>query len=377
MKVCFFIWGLRAAGAERVLSFLANGWSAKGWRVVILTMEHGGTEPFYPLARAVEVRPLDLLEDSTSLLSGLSNNFRRLAGIRRAIREAQPDVLVAFIDKANILAILASRGLGVPVVISERTDPSRRTLGWLWNALRDLAYPLADTIVFQSRPVLEWFPARVREKGVVIPNPVLAPPPRHLPDSGKEGPLHLVAMGRLATVKGFDLLLRAFAAASRLAPGWTLDIWGEGPERAALQDQMLSLGLQGRVRFPGLTNRPFEVLRGADLFVLPSRTEGFPNALVEAMACGLPVVSTDFGGAAREIIRDGIDGRLVPSEDPAALASALADLMLDADARARLAARAGEVVQRFSGERVMALWEDAVQQARGRKAPTGGTACPI
>jgi glycosyltransferase involved in cell wall biosynthesis len=377
MKVCFFIWGLRAAGAERVLSFLANGWSAKGWRVVILTMENGRTEPFYPLARAVEVRPLDLLEDSTSLLSGLSNNLRRLTGIRKAIREAQPDVLVAFIDKANILAILASRGLRVPVVISERTDPSRRTLGWLWNALRDLAYPLADTVVFQSRAVLEWFPARVREKGVVIPNPVQAPPPRHPPDSGKEGPLHLVAMGRLVSVKGFDLLLPAFATASRLAPGWTLDIWGEGPERAALQDQVLSLGLQERVRFPGLTNRPFEVLRSADLFVLPSRAEGFPNALVEAMACGLPVVSTDFGGAAREIIRDGIDGRLVPSEDPAALASALADLMSDADTRARLAARAGEVVQRFSGERVMALWEDAVQQARGRKAPAGGTACPI
>jgi GalNAc-alpha-(1->4)-GalNAc-alpha-(1->3)-diNAcBac-PP-undecaprenol alpha-1,4-N-acetyl-D-galactosaminyltransferase len=376
MKVCFFIWGLRAAGAERVLSFLANGWSVKGWRVVILTMENGRTEPFYPLARAIEVQSLDLLEDSTSLLSGLSNNFRRLSGIRRAIREARPDVLIAFIDKANILAVLASRGLGVPVVISERTDPSRRTLGRLWNTLRDLAYPLADAVVFQSQAVLEWFPMRVQDKGVVIPNPVLAPPPRHPPGAGREGPFRLVAIGRLASVKGFDILLRAFAEASRQVPGWTLDIWGEGPEREALQDQAVGLGLQELVCFPGLTNRPFEVLRGADLFVLPSRAEGFPNALVEAMACGLPVVSTDFGGAAREIIRDGVDGLLVRPEDPVALAAALANLMSDAGARARLAARAGEVVQRFSGERVMALWEGVIQQARGRKATAGGAACP-
>lgn len=376
MKICFFIWGLRAAGAERVLSFLANAWSAKGWEVVILTMEDGRAEPFYPLDPAIEIRPLDLLADSSSPIAGLLHNLHRVRALRREIRALRPSVVVSFIDKANVLAVLATRGLGIPVVISERTDPSRRTLGRLWNTLRDLAYPRADAVVFQSQAVREWFPPRVREKGVVIPNPVPEPPAGPGPEPGRRRPLRLVAIGRLFPVKGFDLLLCAFAMAEARVPGWTLDIWGEGPERGALEELIRTLGLSDRVRLPGLTDRPFEVLRGADLFVLPSRAEGFPNALVEAMACGLPVVCTDFGGAAREIVRDGIDGRLVPAEEPSALAAALTDLMSDPEARARLSARAGDVVARFSCERVLGLWEGALHRVVGPEAAPGGAACP-
>ncbi|HXC18011.1 MAG TPA: glycosyltransferase family 4 protein [Holophagaceae bacterium] len=371
LKVCFFIWGLRAAGAERVLSFLANAWSAKGWQVVILTMEDGKTEPFYPLADAVEVRTLDLLKDSASFVSGLTNNLRRLRTIRRAFREAAPDVAISFVDKANTLAVFASRGLGIPLIISERTDPSRRSLGRWWSALRDRAYPRADILVFQSQAVLDWFPPRVRRKGVVIPNPVL-PPPDADPSPREDRPRRIVAMGRLFPVKGFDLLLEAFAAAAAKAPDWVLDIWGEGPERSALEEQARRLGLGGRVRFPGLTERPFEILRSADLFILSSRAEGFPNVLVEAMACGLPVISTDFGGAAKEIIRDGVDGVLVPSGDPSALASAMLRLMSDPAARARLSQRAPEVVARYSRERILALWEQAIGRALGAG---GGDAC--
>lgn len=376
MKICFFIWGLRAAGAERVLSFLANDFSARGWEVVILTMEDDLAEPFYPLAPAIEVRKLGLLRTSASLVSGLFHNLLSIKSIRAALRATKPSILVSFVDKANIRAILASRGLGIPIVISERTDPSRRSLGAVWETLRGLTYPMADAIVFQSRAVLEWFPARVRRKGVVIPNPVPVPPAGYRPDPGGGPPFHLVAMGRLFPVKGFDLLLRAFAVALAQVPGWTLDIWGEGPERPELEALAQDLGLAGHARLPGLTDNPFGILGGADLFVLSSRAEGFPNALVEAMACGLPVISTDFGGAARDIIRHGVNGLLVPAEDPSALATALVSLMADPEARAQLSARAGEVVQRFSSQRVIGQWEQALDLARRRKAPIGGDACP-
>ncbi|HEU4950857.1 MAG TPA: glycosyltransferase family 4 protein [Holophagaceae bacterium] len=358
MRVCFFIWGLRAAGAERVLTFLANRWAAKGWDVTILTMEDGSLPPFYPLAPGIRIRPLGLMREGGTTWSGLANNLGRLRVLRRAVREARPDVLVSFIDKANTLAVLATRGLGIPVVVSERTDPSRRSLGRAWERLRAFAYRRADALVFQSSAVRDWFPAPISRKGLVIPNPVPPPPPGEAPS--REGPRRMVALGRLYPVKGFDVLLEAFAAASARVPGWELEIWGEGPERAALERQVEALGLAARVRLPGLTEQPFDVLRASDLFVLPSRAEGFPNALVEAMACGKPVLCTDFGGAAREIVRDGVDGRVVPPADPAALAEALAELMADSEARDRLAARAPEVMARFEPEQVLAQWEAAL-----------------
>ena len=368
MKVCFFIWGLRAAGAERVLTLLANVWAAKGWEIVVLTMEPPGQKPFYPLAPSVVVRPLDLMRDSAGPVSGLLNNVRRVRAIRRAMVEAAPDVVISFIDGGNILSILATRGLGIPVVISERTDPSRRSLGRVWGLLRDLTYPLASVAVFQSQAVLAWFPPRVGSRGRVIPNPVALPPPAGPSAEGREA-RRVVTLGRLHPVKGFDLLLPAFKAALAEVPGWTLDIWGDGPEREPLGRLAGELGLGEAVRFRGLTDDPYQVLRGSDLYILSSRAEGFPNALVEAMACGLPVISTEFGGAARDIVQDGVNGLLVPSEDPQAMAAAMVRLMRDPEERRRLGARAMEVVQRYSTDRVVALWEEAVAAARsGGKA---------
>jgi glycosyltransferase involved in cell wall biosynthesis len=168
-------------------------------------------------------------------------------------------------------------------------------------------------------------------------------------------------------VKGFDLLLPAFKAALAEVPGWSLDIWGDGPERETLGRLAGELGLGEAVRFRGLTEDAYQVLRDSDLYVLSSRAEGFPNALVEAMACGLPVISTDFGGAARDIVQDGVNGLLVPPGDPGALTAALVRLMRDGGERRRLGARATEVVQRYSTDRVVGLWEEAVEAARCRR----------
>lgn len=369
MKVGFFIWALKPAGAERVLSILANAWAARGWEVVVFTMDAPDATSFYPLAPSVELHHLNLLQSSGgSVMSALANNLKRIRSLRSVLLEARPDVVISFIDKTNIVALLASLGLGLPVIISERTDPSRRSIGRLWNALRTLTYPLADGIVFQSQAVADWFSPRINRRSMVIPNPVPTPPPAPEALPKAPGSPRVVTMGRLVPVKGFDVLIDAFAEIQSQVPEWGLEMWGAGPELEPLQQRARDLGVSERVWFRGVTERPFEALRQGDLFVMSSHAEGFPNALVEAMACGLPVISTRFGGAVEDIIQHGSNGILVPSGDRSALAEAMLKLMLDPAARAHLGQEATQVVQRFSTERVLALWDESIRRVMARKS---------
>ncbi len=349
---------LQGGGAARVATLLADAWVAKGFQVHLLTADDGSLPSIYPLSPRVKHHPLDLRKDPRNLFEAITNNLRRVLKIRRTFEQVEPDAIISFIDRTNILSLLAAIGLGIPVIVSERTDPHGRSIGRGWEWLRRLTYPMASSLVAQSPHALNYFSARIRRKGAVIPNPVILETPEvPLPAPRSGPPFKAMTLGSLRHVKGHDLLIEAFAKVAATHPQWNLYIHGEGGSRSDLEAQVRHLGLDDRVFLPGATTAPYERLREADLFILSSRTEGFPNALAEAMASGLPVISFDCRSGPSELIRHGTDGLLVQAEDVPGLATAIDRLMSDPEERRRLSHQAPEVLQRFALEKILARWE--------------------
>lgn len=348
---------------------MANYWAAKGEEVALITLASEGMD-FYALHPGVRRAALGFSPKPSGPMEGLLANLRRVLSLRRSIRSSKPDVVISFVYRTNVLTLFATRGLGVPVVVCERTDPTRHAVGRGWLLLRRLLYPRADAVTVQTGGrAREWAERFVRRDRVrVIPNPVL-PTPRSPRAAGNasSSARTVAAMGRLAPVKGFDLLIRSFAHLAPEHPGWFLTIIGEGAERSRLEALARDLGVAERVNLPGRADDPAKTLSPADFFVLSSRYEGFPNALLEAMSCGLPAVSFDCPSGPREIVRDGIDGVLVKNGDVDALATAMDRLMSDAAQRGRLASRAPEVTERFGLEKVMGMWEDVLDSAVKRR----------
>jgi GalNAc-alpha-(1->4)-GalNAc-alpha-(1->3)-diNAcBac-PP-undecaprenol alpha-1,4-N-acetyl-D-galactosaminyltransferase len=211
----------------------------------------------------------------------------------------------------------------------------------------------------QTVALLSWIERRSPEwRTVCIPNAARELVPAGVGEKEPfDRPKLVISVGRLAHQKGVDILLRAFSILANDFPQWTLAIIGDGPEGANLAALAEYLHLQQSVSFLGLVRDPTKYMLTASLFVMSSRHEGFPNALLEAMSCGTPVISTNCPSGPSEIIRDGIDGILVPTDDVEALAKAMRSLMADPELRQRLGKAATSIRDRFAVEYVMNLWE--------------------
>ena len=369
MRITMVIHSLSPGGAERVMVLLANGLLARKHQITICTLGFGNEDCIYPLDPGVGLLPLGLnrLPQHKGRFWTLLQVFELIRGLRRHLRTTRPDVVIAFITETNIFTLLATLGLGIPTIISERCDPAITPLRRLWKVARQLTYPLASALVVQSEEVRAWFSPLIRRRTRVISNPVL-PAPRSRPDQGHTGPSRrLIAVGRLVHQKGFDLLLEAFGRLASAHPEWILEIWGEGPLRRDLEAHRDRLGLQSRVSFPGLTEDIHARYAQADMFVLSSRYEGFPNALCEAMANGLAVVATSCSGGVRDILRPGVDGLLVPPDDVDALERALGEALTSAALRAALGSQAKYVVERFGLDSILDEWEACMGPAAWRK----------
>ncbi len=352
---------MRAGGAERVAASLAAWWLGQGRRVTLVTLA-GSAHDAYPLPAGVRRIALGLARESHGPIGALAGNLQRYRAVRRVLRSERPDIVLGMMTRPSIMAVLAAHGLGARVVATEHSHPPARRLPRFWAFLRRQTYPRAYAVVALTRRSAQWLDTHVPGvRARVIPNAVAWPIPGGepvcpVPGSGDRP--FVLAVGRLHPVKGFDCLIRAFARVADAQPQWDLVILGEGAERPALESLRDQLGLQHRIQLPGRVGNVSDWYAAARLYVLSSRTEGLPNSLLEAMAAGLPCLAFDCETGPADIIRDGVDGVLVPErQNDTALAAAMARLMADPALRAQLARRAPEVLQRFELARVMSLWE--------------------
>lgn len=357
--------GLGAGGAERVIAQLAAHWCNSPYRISIITFDHAEDAVFHPMPRGVAI---ERLGDASG--SGLTGAIRKVVALRKVLHRDPPDLLITFLTKNNLIAAIASIGLPTRLVCCERNNPERQGVHPLWNLLLRAGYKRADAIVCQTEGVKRCFPRSVADRLVVIPNPFPGLDRKEPASPGK----NICAVGRLTYQKGFSLLVDAFAQALPDFPGWQLHIWGSGPDQAELEQQITELGLSGSIFLHGISPHPVGWIDDADLFVLSSRYEGFPNALGEAMAAGLPVIATacDFGPA--EMIEHGESGWLVRNEDPLALAAGLKHLMANGALRTRLGGGAARSVKRYAPTVVFRQWDNLVRKLLGPRPEPSSSA---
>lgn len=368
MKVALLIPKLTTGGAQRVIVNLANGLSRKNYEVDVVVDNKRGR---FCSKLSNEVTLADLNAQ------GILPIWPRVSALSDYLSSEQPDVLFSALSHANVAALIAkktNRNCDTRIVVSNhcpskfyyRKQPKvRATL-----QLVKRTYPWADGIIVVSKGAAEDLHRLTnipREQIDIVYNPVVT---EELIEKSREDPKHewlqqdsspvVMSMGGMEEVrsrqKNFDLLLEAFKATIQDLPSMKLTILGKGDDRKRLEEKAKCLSIGDNVSFPGFVENPFSFLRNSSVFVLPSRYEGFGNVIVEAMACGCPVVATNCNSGPAEILGYGEYGKIVSVEDPDEMSSALRSTLenpLDSDI---LTERANE----FSVDNKIDDWESAI-----------------
>lgn len=358
MRIVFVFSGLGAGGAEKIVNLLAHHRLAQGDTVHVLAVNADSPESYFPYDRAITI---EALGQPSQRLPRLAQAWHRLLKLRRRLRALEPDLVISFLTKINVLAGLATFGLHSPIIMSERNNFRSQETHLLWRLALPVAARGAASLVMQTNDAYQSLPKWLRAKAEIIPNPVALPRDcARVPGDGTR----VVAVGRLEKQKGFDLLLQAFRYVAMSVPAAKLTIFGDGPQRGILERQAQELGIGDHVRMPGITKSPVEWIRAGDVFVLSSRFEGFPNVLLEAMTAGMASVAFDCPWGPSEILSGPDTGLLVPSGNVKQLGEAIRSLVTDPDLRNKLATSGAIAAsQRYATSSILEQWDKVIARS--------------
>ncbi len=335
-----------SGGAERVICTLASEFSRRGIDTTIITLQN--TECGYSLDENVKI----WAAKANGRISVI-RNFARNLTMRKYIKEQNFDIVISFITVRNIQTILFTRGLKSKIIISERIFPA--TIKQPKKLLSKIIYPMADGFVFQTEQARKCFGGKVRKKGCIIYNPLK----EDLPYADRTKNKYIVTIGRLTSQKNHKLLIRAFEKFIQTHPDYELRIYGNGPLKEELDNFVNQLGISKNVRLMGAVENVTEHIKDAAMFVLSSDYEGMPNVLAEAMAMGLPCVSTDcLGGGAAALIENEKNGLLVPCCDTEQLHIAMEKIITDTEFSYKLSGNGKLHREQLSVENIASQWLD-------------------
>ena len=378
MKIIFTLASLGSGGAERVVSLLANKMAEQGHQVEIICLKFN--DVYYKLHPEVKV---------TLAMQQTKNRLIEVFWLRKYVKQEKPDVVIAFTEGVYCFTIAALLGTKIPVIASERLDPSAMT--WKRNLLKRLLLPYADWLVVQTKTIKEYFPKSIQKKTSIIFNPVNkkvsltpSPSPKGEGNYAEEGKLNrIISVARLYPQKNQEMMIQAFAKIADKYPDWQLVIYGEGPLRAELEalvsssshseaakpsvkffaEQSGKAERSERVLLPGRTEKVIDELRKSKIFCLSSDYEGMSNSMIEAICVGLPIVSTKVSGT-DELIQDGVNGLLVDIGDEQGMTDALEKLIQDEE----LMKNMGEVnlkkASLFQIDTIVNEWMKLINQVR-------------
>ena len=354
-KHLFFIGTLQNGGAERVVSILSGKMAEQGMPVVILT--YYDMTVFYNVHSNVKVT---CVEKET----GTKSKGKNFLWVRKYFKE-HADVLISFLAPFNIFALACNFANGTPIIVADRNDPTKIPSNILVRKVRDFLYRFADGIVVQTMKNQSYFSKQVQKKSVVIYNPI---------DLGEkagsalqtEKHKRIVSVGRLMQQKNQKMLFAAFKNVLEKYPNYQLVIYGEGPMRKELEAYAKELEIEKNISLHGNVTDVHDRIKDAELFVLSSDYEGMPNALIEAMCLGLPVISTKVSGAT-DLIKDHENGLLTELNDQKKLEAAMIELIENPDLAEKLAKNAIELNDSLELNKIMNQWIHFIKKTTAEK----------
>lgn len=346
-RMIFFVSSMGDGGAQRVISILSEKMAARGMQVEILT--------YLDIPRVYEISEevkLTCVEKCT----GQRNIFYNLPWMRKYLKE-NAQVVLSFLAPFNMIVLTALLGTKTPIVVADRNDPAKVPGNPVVRKLRDLLYGFADRVIVQTNANKLYF-KHIEKKTTVIYNPVDLKEYQGLAlETEKERVI--VSAGRLLPQKNQKMLLNAFKEISEKYPEYRLVIYGEGSYRKELENYVTELGISEKVLMPGSVTDLYDRIKSAELFVLSSDYEGMPNALIEAMCLGLPVISTRVSGAA-DLIKNRKNGLLVEAGAVKDLAKAMDCLLGDQPLREGMAREAMKLSEELKPDEILRQWLEVI-----------------